>query len=91
MFPSWADYLCGHDGAAATNRCIDELAGCFGRGSTTALENLRGEEAILFLGIAMDGSPLFVHHVTDLGSTRIERQLLGCETHSCPEWVATWL
>jgi hypothetical protein len=34
------------------------------------VENLKGEEATLFLGISADGSPLFLHHVANLGSTR---------------------
>jgi hypothetical protein len=36
------------------------------------LDHLKGEEAILFMGTASDGSPLFLHHITDLGSTRQE-------------------
>jgi hypothetical protein len=69
MFPSWADYLCGHEGADETNKCSSDLGEQFRRESIS-LDHLKGEEAILFMGIASDGSPLFLHHITELGSTR---------------------
>jgi hypothetical protein len=34
------------------------------------LSHLKGEEAIIFLGISADGSPLLVHHLSNVGSTR---------------------
>jgi hypothetical protein len=68
-FATWADYLFAHDGASETNKGIDTLGDNF-LSPESALGNLRGEEAILFLGIAPDGTPLFVHHLTDLGSNR---------------------
>jgi hypothetical protein len=71
MFPSWADYLCGHEGADETNKCSSDLGERFRRESIP-LNHLKGEEVILFMGIALDGSPLFLHHITDLGSTRRE-------------------
>jgi hypothetical protein len=71
MFVSWADYLYGHEGADKTNKCISDLGGHFQRESIP-LEHLKGEEPILFMGITLDGSPLFLHHITDLGSTRQE-------------------
>lgn len=86
MFASWADYLYGHPGAADTNKCITELGLRFRRQSIP-LEHLKGEEPILFMGIASDGSPLFLHHITDLGSTRREPApsivaLVGFQTSS---------
>lgn len=71
MFASWADYLFGHKGADETNKCVSELGKRFER-STLPLEHFKGEESILFMGVASDGSPLFFHHVTDMGSTRRE-------------------
>jgi hypothetical protein len=71
MFASWADYLYGHEGADQTNKCISDLGGRFRRESIP-LEHLKGEESILFMGIASNGSPMFLHHITDLGSTRRE-------------------
>jgi hypothetical protein len=68
-FATWADYLCGHGGATETNKGVDALGDNFLSGED-APNNLRGEEATLFVGIASDGSPLFVHHLTDLGSNR---------------------
>jgi hypothetical protein len=70
-FTSWADFLCGHEGAEDTNKCISDLGGRFKR-EGIPLESLKGEESILFMGIASDGSPMFLHHITDLGSTRRE-------------------
>jgi hypothetical protein len=69
VFATWADYLCGHDGADDTNEETNALGDSFDT-PETALDNLRGEEATLFMGISPDGSPLFVHHLTDLGSNR---------------------
>jgi hypothetical protein len=68
-FASWADYLCGHDGAEESNQNISSLGERFSQGAEP-VENLKGEEATLFLGISADGSPLFLHHVANLGSTR---------------------
>jgi hypothetical protein len=70
-FLSWADFLLGHDGAEASSRGIHALAERFAHGSSPVADNaLRGEEATLFLGIAPAGSPLLLHHLTDLCSTR---------------------
>jgi hypothetical protein len=68
-FASWADYLCGHDGAEESNQDISSLGERFSQGAEP-VENLKGEEATLFLGISADGSPLFLHHIANLGSTR---------------------
>jgi hypothetical protein len=92
-FPSWADFLCGHDGAEETNRSISDLGDRFRRNSYP-LENLKGEEAILFLGIASDGSPLLLHHLTDLGSTRRDPEpsiiaLVGLQKSTTVVGIAT--
>jgi hypothetical protein len=68
-FSSWADFLSGHDGAAESSQGITELGDIFGYNSLP-IGQLKGEESILFLGISSDGSPLFLHHLTDLGNTR---------------------
>ncbi len=68
-FSSWADFLCGHDGAEDSSKGITGLGDIFGYNSSP-IGHLKGEESILFLGISSDGSPLFLHHLTDLGSTR---------------------
>jgi hypothetical protein len=68
-FSSWADYLAGHNGSEESSTGISELARRFEYGSSP-LSHLKGEEAIVFLGISADGSPLLVHHLTDIGSTR---------------------
>jgi hypothetical protein len=70
MFPSWADYLCGHKGADKTNKCSSDLGEQFRCKSIPLEQGLKGEQAILFMGITSDGSLLFLHHITDLGSTR---------------------
>jgi hypothetical protein len=68
-FATWADFLCGHDGANVSNSGIADLGRLFEHGSTP-LGNLKGEEATLFIGISPVGSPLFIHHLADLGSTQ---------------------
>jgi hypothetical protein len=82
LFPTWADFLCGHEGAAETNKSIADIGAHFKPLPDEAsfpLDRLRGEEGTLFLGIAPNGSPAFVHHITDLGSTqaRPEPNLVG--------------
>jgi hypothetical protein len=72
IFSSWADYLAGHEGAEASSKGITELAENFAHRATPSPSKLKGEEAILFLGISPDGSPLLIHHLTDLGGTRRE-------------------
>jgi hypothetical protein len=67
-FASWADYLfCGHDRAEESKQDISSLGERFSQGAEP-VENLKREEAILFLGISADGTPLFLHHVANLGS-----------------------
>ena len=73
VFSTWADFLCGHDGSQETNKGTDILGSHF-VSSVDALDNLRGEGGTLFMGIASDGSPLFVHHLTDLGSNRLSAE-----------------
>jgi hypothetical protein len=68
-FASWEDYLCGHDRAEESNQDISSLGERFGQGAKP-IENLKGKEATLFLEISADGSPLFLHHVANLGSSR---------------------
>jgi hypothetical protein len=68
-FATWADYLCGHDGAEETNVDIENLGASFEH-NKEPIDIIRGEEAVLFLGISDDGSTLFIHHITDLGHTR---------------------
>jgi hypothetical protein len=68
-FASWADYLCGHHGAEESNQDMSSLGERFSQGAEP-VENLKGEEAALFLEISADGTPLFLHHVANLGSTR---------------------
>jgi hypothetical protein len=67
-FSSWADFLSGHDGATESSKGITKLGDIFGYNSSP-IGQLKGEESILFLGISSDGSPLFLHHLTDLWST----------------------
>jgi hypothetical protein len=71
MFLSWADYLCGYEGAGKREECSSDLWEQFLRESIP-LEHPKGEEAILFMGITSNGAPLFLHHIIDLGSTRPE-------------------
>jgi hypothetical protein len=68
-FATWADDLCGYYGSLETNKELDTLGESF-LSPDDALDNLRGDESTLFMGIAPDGSPLFAHHMTDLGSNR---------------------
>ncbi len=68
-FASWADFLCGHDGAEESNQDISSLGKRFSQ-EAEPVKNLKGEEAALFLGISADGTPLFLHHIANLGSTR---------------------
>jgi hypothetical protein len=66
-FPLWADFFCGHDGADAINKFIIDLRARFQHGSLL-LYHFTGEGGILFIGITSDGSPLFLDHITHLGS-----------------------
>jgi hypothetical protein len=82
LFPTWADFLCGHDSASETNKSITDIGARFMPASDESpfpFDRLRGEESTLFLGIAPNGSPVFVHHITDLRSTRTtpEPELVG--------------
>jgi hypothetical protein len=70
-FDTWAEFLCGHEGAEEENRLIQELAAKFKHGCEPVKKgDLKGEEASLFLGIASDASLLFIHHLMNLGGTR---------------------
>jgi hypothetical protein len=75
---SWADYLCDHDGADGSNQdIILSLGKRFSHhNSQPAADNLEGKESTLFLGISTDGSPLFLHHFANLGSTRRAPELI---------------
>jgi hypothetical protein len=73
LFPSWADFLTGHDEADEANANVGEIGERFGFDAAGEIaDNLKGEASTLFLGMAADGSPLLLHHITDLGSTRRE-------------------
>jgi hypothetical protein len=78
----WTDFLCGHENAAETNESIAEIGARFKPApgeSPFPFNRLRGEESTLFLGVAPNGSPAFIHHITDLGSTHTtpEPELVG--------------
>jgi hypothetical protein len=45
-FASWADYLCGHDGAEESNQDISSSGERFNQGAEP-VENFKGEEATL--------------------------------------------
>jgi hypothetical protein len=72
-FVTWADYLCDHKGSQEINQDIATLGKNFEHGSIPTV-SLRGEEATLFLGISADGSPLFLYHLEDLGSTKASKE-----------------
>jgi hypothetical protein len=63
LFPSWANFLCSHDGADGMSKSILDLKGRF-------QHHLKGEEAIICMGITSARSPLFLYHIIDLESTR---------------------
>jgi hypothetical protein len=59
---------CGHDGVDDSSQGTFSLGERF-RHDSLPVNNLKGEEFTLFLGISRDGSPLCLHHFTGLGST----------------------